>query len=55
MIERVALFAESEMVTADMLELQSMGEPMPSPTPAVPVSAGSLDDVMREHVLAALM
>jgi two-component system response regulator AtoC len=25
-IERVALFAESEMVTADMLELQSMGE-----------------------------
>jgi len=53
-IERVALLAESELVTADMLELQPMGEPMPSPTPAAPVSAGSLDDVMREHVLAAL-
>jgi transcriptional regulator with AAA-type ATPase domain/tetratricopeptide (TPR) repeat protein len=53
-IERVALLAESEMVTADMLELQPMGELMPSPTPAATVSAGSLDDVMREHVLAAL-
>jgi hypothetical protein len=53
-IERVALLAESEIVTADMLELQPMGESQRLPAPSAAISSGSLDDVMRDHVLTAL-
>jgi len=52
-IERVALLAEDELVTADMVGLQVAGETIPAPSPAPP-GPGSLDDAMRDHVLAAL-
>jgi len=52
-IERVALLAEDELVTADMVGLQVADE-APSARSAAPASPGSLDDAMRDHLLAAL-
>lgn len=51
-MERVALLAESEVVTGDMLELQAaaVAGPADAPVPG-PVS---LDDAMRDHLLTAL-
>jgi transcriptional regulator with AAA-type ATPase domain/tetratricopeptide (TPR) repeat protein len=52
-VERVALLAEGDLVTADMLELRSA--PMAGPVPAVPAAAAvSLDDAMREHLRTTL-
>jgi len=53
-MERVALLAEGDNVTASMLELQgapetaSVGQPAPIP------AAASLEDAMRDHLLTAL-
>ena len=53
-MERVALLAEGDDVTASMLELRggsevaSVGQPVPTP------AAASLEDAMRNHLLAAL-
>jgi transcriptional regulator with AAA-type ATPase domain/tetratricopeptide (TPR) repeat protein len=54
-IERVALLAERDVVTADMLDLQpgSAGAP-PRPADSGGPPAVTLDDAMRDHVLAAL-
>src|SRR5262249_53537422 len=52
-IERVALLAEDELVTADMVGLQVAGEAPPAPSAAA-AGPGSLDDAMRDHLLAAL-
>src|SRR5499425_128292 len=52
-IERVALLAEDELVTADMVGIQVADEAPPAPS-AVPAGPGSLDDAMRDHLLAAL-
>src|SRR5499433_3709130 len=52
-IERVALLAEDELVTAHMVGLQVAGEPIP-PSPSESAGPASLDDAMRDHVLAAL-
>jgi transcriptional regulator with AAA-type ATPase domain/tetratricopeptide (TPR) repeat protein len=54
-IERVALLAESDVVTADMLDLQpgSAGAP-PRPADSGGPPAVTLDDALRDHVLAAL-
>src|SRR2546429_3983927 len=52
-IERVALLAEGDLVTADTLELRAA--PMAAPTAAAPAApAVSLDDAMREHLLSTL-
>jgi len=53
-MERVALLAEGDNVTASMLELRgapetaSVGQPAPIP------AAASLEDAMRDHLLTAL-
>src|SRR6267143_1691647 len=52
-IERVALLAEADLVTADMLDLQSASAGAP-PAPAPGPGAVSLDDAMRDHLLTAL-
>src|SRR5215470_10788031 len=52
-IERVALLAEDELVTADMVGIQVAGEPIP-PSRSESAGPASLDDAMRDHVLAAL-
>ena len=55
-IERVALLAEGTVVGADSLELPA-GAPAARPAGAAPAPAGltvSLDEAMREHLLAAL-
>ena len=52
-IERVALLAEGDLVTADMLELRTV--PMAEPAAVAPAAAAvSLDDAMREHLLTTL-
>jgi transcriptional regulator with AAA-type ATPase domain/tetratricopeptide (TPR) repeat protein len=52
-IERVALLAESDLVTADTLELRTV--PIAEPTAVAPAAAAvSLDDAMREHLLSTL-
>ncbi|HEV8458162.1 MAG TPA: sigma 54-interacting transcriptional regulator [Methylomirabilota bacterium] len=53
MIERVALLAEDVVVSAEVLELPSGT----GPHPAAPIAAAppaSLEDAMRDHLLAAL-
>ncbi len=53
MIERVALLAEDVVVSAEVLELPSST----GPHPAAPIAAAppaSLQDAMRDHLLAAL-
>src|SRR5215831_13364670 len=52
-IERMALLAEDELVTAHMVGLQVAGEPISS-SPSEATGPASLDDAMRDHVLAAL-
>src|SRR5262252_8229784 len=52
-IERVALLAEDKLVTAHMVGLQVAGEPISS-SPSEATGPASLDDAMRDHVLAAL-
>src|SRR5499427_6660679 len=52
-IERMALLAEDELVTAHMVGLQVAGEPISS-SPSESTGPASLDDAMRDHVLAAL-
>src|SRR5215470_3199781 len=54
-IERVTLLTDGELVTADMLNLQT--EALASPVKSKPQAdhgTGSLDDPMREHLLGAL-
>jgi transcriptional regulator with AAA-type ATPase domain/tetratricopeptide (TPR) repeat protein len=54
-MERVALMAEGEVVTGDMLELQAPAVAGPAAAPAAaPPAAISLDDAMRDHMVAAL-
>ena len=54
-MERVALLAESEVVTGDMLELQAAAVAGPAAAPAAAAPAAvSLDDALRDHVLTAL-
>jgi len=52
MIERVALLAEDLVVSAEVLELPSGAPPHPA-APIAPPPA-SLEDAMRDHLLAAL-
>jgi transcriptional regulator with AAA-type ATPase domain/tetratricopeptide (TPR) repeat protein len=52
-IERVALLAEGDLVTAAMLELRQSPAPEPAASPPAP-AAVSLDDAMREHLLTTL-
>ena len=51
-MERVALLAESEVVTGDMLELQAAA--VAGPAAAAAPAAVSLDDAMRDHMVAVL-
>src|SRR5712691_4752215 len=53
MIERVALLAEDVVVSAEVLELPSGAPPHPAAPSAAPPPA-SLEDAMRDHLLAAL-
>ncbi len=53
MIERVALLAEGSVVNADTLELP-FGTAARSGVPASAPPAASLEDAMRDHLLAAL-
>jgi len=54
-MERVALLAESEVVTGDMLELQAAAVAGPAAAPAAPAPGPvSLDDAMRDHMVAVL-
>ena len=53
MIERVALLAEDVVVSAEVLELPSGAPPHPA-APSAPPPPASLEDAMRDHLLAAL-
>src|SRR6266536_2579612 len=52
-VERVALLAEGDLVTADMLELRSATAEAASPA-ALAQAPVSLDEAMRDHLLATL-
>src|SRR5215470_1600446 len=54
MAERAALLTEGSVVGADTLELPSATAPAPAPAPARPSPQSSLQDAMRDHLLAAL-
>jgi transcriptional regulator with AAA-type ATPase domain/tetratricopeptide (TPR) repeat protein len=55
-IERVGLLAEQEIVTADMLGLDAEPVVIPAAAPSTQSAAApaSMDEVMRDHLLAAL-
>src|SRR5713226_9496042 len=53
MIERVALLAEDVVVSAEVLELPSGTPPHPA-APSATAPPASLEDAMRDHLLAAL-
>src|SRR5215813_13115723 len=55
-IERVGLLAEQEIVTADMLGLDAGPVVIPAAAPSTQSAAASasMDEVMRDHLLAAL-
>ncbi len=52
-IERVALLADSPVITAELLELP-VGPPPAEPAAAATVPPPSLDEAMREHLLSSL-
>jgi transcriptional regulator with AAA-type ATPase domain/tetratricopeptide (TPR) repeat protein len=54
MAERLALLAEDTVIGADTLELPSTAPVRPADRPGRPASPASLEDAMREHLLAAL-
>ena len=53
-MERVALLAEGDNVTASMLELRGGPEVASVPPPASAPASASLEEAMRDHLLAAL-
>jgi DNA-binding NtrC family response regulator/tetratricopeptide (TPR) repeat protein len=53
-VERVALLAEADVVSADMLELPEAGVGLSPGAPASSAARPSLQDAMREHLQAAL-
>jgi transcriptional regulator with AAA-type ATPase domain/tetratricopeptide (TPR) repeat protein len=53
-VERVALLAEGDLVTADMLELRQSAAAEPASTVALAQAPVSLDEAMRDHLLATL-
>jgi len=54
MAERAALLTEASVVGADTLELPSTAAHAPAPAPARSAQQASLQDAMRDHLLAAL-
>src|SRR6266481_839468 len=54
MAERVALLTEASVVSADILELPSAMAAAPAAASAKAAPQASLQDAMREHLLAAL-
>ncbi len=53
-VERVALLAEGDLVTADMLELRQSAAAEPASPVAAAQAPVSLDEAMRDHLLATL-